>query len=285
MTLPEDQFFPQPPPFGPTGVFKRFVSLETLTAAFLKEHYLLGLTFIDESGNEYPDSWYEQKIAVAISHFEHHSQMSVLPNVVENEGHDYYINDYEQFAFIQLYQWPIIETRDTPVVRAVYPTGQYITTFPREWIRPLPMHGQIQLVPTQGTLSQVLLGRGGSYLPIIYQGLGYLPILFQVDYTSGFDTGKVPQLILDAIAKLAAIEVLSVMGDTVRPAGVTSQSLGVDGLNESTGFQNSTEYAPIFSGRIAQYQRELFGDPRLGTDGLFNQLKSFYRGINMVVTV
>lgn len=275
---------PQPAPFGPTGVYQRFVSLETLSANFLKEKYLLGLTFVDEAGNEYPDDWYEQKIAVALSNFEHHTNLSLVPYPVENETHDYYIRDYEHYAFIQLYHYPIILLEDTPVIQAVYPTGQVITTFPREWVRADTMKGQIQLIPTQGSLSQVILGQGGSYLPIIYQGLGYLPQLFRVKYTAGFSEGKIPQVFLDAVAKLASIEVLSVMGDTVRPAGVSSQSLGVDGLSESRGFMQSPEYAPIFSGRIAQYQRELFGDPRLGTEGLFNQVKSFYRGINMMVT-
>jgi len=284
MSLPSDKFSPQPPPFGPTGVYKRFGSIEDLTPEFLKAKYLLGLKFVDENGNEYPDDWYEQKIAVAISNFEHYTNLTVIPHEVENETHDYYIRDYEQYAFVQLYQYPIIETRDTPLVKAVYPTGQFITEFPREWVRVEHQHGQIQLVPTQGSLSHVLLGQGGSYLPIIYQGLGYLPFLFAVSYTAGFAKGKVPQLFLDAIAKLACIELLSVIGDSVRPAGITSQSLSVDGLSESRGFQNSPEFAPIFSGRISQYKRELFGDPALGKKGLFDEIKGYYRGLNMWVT-
>lgn len=268
------------------ALFDKVVDIATLTPKFLKDNYLLGLKFVDECGSEYPDSWYEQKINTACSQFEHHTQLKVMPTVFTKEKHDYYIRDYEHYAYIQLYNYPILPTTgpDTPVVRAVYPTGQVVTTFPAEWVRADLKHGQIQLIPTQGSLSQVILGQGGSYLPIIYQGLGYLPHLFEVDYTAGFDTGQVPQVFLDAIAKLATMELLSVMGDTVRPAGVTSQSIGIDGLSESQGFQNSNEFAPIFSGRISQYKRELFGDPRLGTMGLFNQIRSYYRGINLWVT-
>jgi hypothetical protein len=276
---------PVPPPeFVATSIYQRLVSIEDLTAKFLRENYLLGLKFVDELNREYPDSWYLQKIAVAISNFEHHSNLTLTPREITGEMHDYYIRDYEQYAYIQLFHYPVIVKNDTPVVKAIYPTGQLITTFPREWCRVTAVHGQIQLIPTQGTLSSVILGQGGSYLPIIYQGLGYLPQLFHVDYVAGFDKGQIPQVMLDAIAKLATIDILSIMGMTALPTGITSQSYSIDGMSQSRGFLQSPEFAPVFSGIISQYKRELFGDARLGTRGLFADLKSFYRGLNSFTT-
>jgi len=283
MTSSSDVPIP-PPAFTPTGVYQRFGSIEDLTPAFLQQHYLLGLKFVDEKGKEYDPNWYQQKVAVAISHFEHHTQLTLTPRAVVGELHDYYIRDYEQYAFLQLFNYPVIVRTDTPVVKAVYPTGTVITTFPREWVRCDNVHGQLQLIPTQGSLSSVILGQGGSYLPIIYQGLGYLPQLFHVDYEAGFESGKIPQIMIDAIAKLAAVEILSIMGLTALPTGITSQSYSIDGMSQSRGFMQSPEYAPIFSGLIAQYKAELFGNPRFGTAGLFADLKSFYRGVNLVVT-
>ena len=274
----------QPPLFGATGVYKRHASIEDLTPKFLRDNYLVGLNFVDELDRPYPDSWYEQKLATAISVFEHTTQLTVVPQDVVGETHDYYVSDYQQFAYIQLYQYPVIQRQDTPVVSAIYPTGQVITTFPREWVRLDHLHGQIQLIPTQGTLSQVILGQGGSYLPIIYQGLGYLPQLFSVTYVAGFESGKVPQIFLDAISKLATIELLSSVGDSVRPTGVSSQSYSIDGVSESRGFVTSPEGVPIFAGRISQYRRELLGDPQYGSQGLLREIRDSYRGVNMVVT-
>lgn len=273
-----------PPVFQPTGVYSRFGSIEDITPEFFRKTYLLGLNFVDETGKPYPDDWYQQKINTALSNFEHYTQLSIVPQKIEGELHDYYYKDYVMFAFLQLYHKPIIVNQETPVVKAVYPTGQTITTFPREWCRVDNVHGQIQLVPTQGTLSQVILGQGGSYLPLIYQGLGYLPQLFHVNYTAGFERGKVPQFFIDGICKLAAIESLSILGESVYPPGLASQSYGIDGMSESRGIAQNPEYAPIFGGRISQYKRELFGDPRLGTRGLFNDIKAFYGGVNMVVS-
>lgn len=264
------------------GSVSRLASIEDLTPEYLRTNYLPGLQFVDELGQPYPDSWYEQKIAVAISNFELNTNLTVSPRVVENETHDYYILDYQMYAFIQLHHYPLILTNATPKMKAVYPTGQLVTEFPREWVRADVNHGQLQLVPTQGSLSQIILGQGGSYLPIIYQGLGYLPNLFWVDYTAGFGTGQLPYIFLDAMAKLACIELLSTIGDAILPAGVTSQSLSIDGMSESRGYQNTPNFAPVFSGRISQYKRELFGDPPM-TKGLFNEIKDYYRGINMMV--
>jgi len=273
-----------PTPFAPTEVFSRLTSIESLTPDFLKSNYLVGLNFVDECGKEYPDSWYNQKIASAISNFEHYTNLTLLPRDIEDELHDYYVKDYQHFAYLQLFHYPIIVTSSTPEVSAKYPTGQVVTTFPSEWVRVDAQHGQLQLVPTQGTLSQVILGQGGSYLPIIYQGMGYLPQLFHVKYRAGFEKGTIPQIFLDSIAKLATIELMASVADAILPAGITSQSLGIDGLSESRSFMQNGQLAPVFSGRISQYKKELFGDPSIGKQGLFDEIKSFYRGLNMFVT-
>jgi hypothetical protein len=273
-----------PPPFDRTGVFKRFGSIEDITPDFIRKNYIKGITFVDEAGKPYDDEWYQQKIDLGLSSFEHYTQLTVTPRLVEGESHDYYVKDYQLYAFIQLYQYPLIVTQEYPLVKAIYPTGQLVTTFPREWVRPDAAHGQIQLIPTQGTLSQVILGQGGSYLPIIFQGLGYLPQLFNVTYMAGFEKGKIPQMFIDAIAKLAVIGIYSTVGDSVHVPGVTNQSFSIDGMSESRGFQNNSEFAPAFSGTINQYRRELLGDPRMDTDGLLAQIRSYYRGINFWTT-
>jgi hypothetical protein len=273
-----------PPAFDRTGVYARFGSIEDITPQFIRDNYLKGLVFVDDNGQPYGDDWYLQKVNVALSMFEHITQLTVTPRLVLGETHDYFVKDYQLYAFVQLFNYPLIVDQSYPLVKAIYPTGQLVTTFPREWVRADAQHGQIQLIPTQGTLSQVILGQGGSYLPIIYQGLGYLPQLFNVDYRAGFEKGTIPQIFIDAVAKLAVINIFSTIGESVYPTGVSSQSFGIDGMSQSRGYVKGGEFAPIFSGTINQYQRELLGDPRLGTPGLLHDIRNYYRGVNMTVT-
>lgn len=254
------------------------LSVETLVSQLTPEHiqknYLTGLEFVDQNGQPYDSGWYSQHINTAIVTFERFTKVHVLQRTITEEMHDYFIEDYQLFAFIQLFEYPVLSVEG---IRAVYPTGQSVFEFPLEWVRLTPEHGQIQLVPTQGTLSQVILGRGGSYLPLLYSGLGYLPQLFRVDYTTGFAAGKVPWDIVDAIAKLACIAMLAVAGETIFPPGVTSISAGIDGLSQGLGISN-----PVFKGRIDMYNLELYGDGRMNP-GSLRLIKDHYRGLMMRV--
>ena len=253
--------------------------LSVLTPEYFKKNYLWNLDFVDNSDVPLPDSYYLHKMSVAAATFERETKVRILRRKVTNELHDYYINDYAQFAYLQLHEYPVISVE---VVRAVYPTGQAIMTFPSEWIRLTPSHGQIQLVPTSGSLSQVIMGRGGSYLPLIFQGVGYLPQLFQVDYTTGFADGQLPLDMLDAVCKLAAIDVLGGVGDTIYPPGVTSISAGIDGLSQGVGIMNNGQFPAVFTGRINLYRRELYGE-RSTVDGVLYRIKDEYKGLNLKV--
>lgn len=254
--------------------------VEQLTPDLIRDAYMTGLSFVDKEGQPYPDSWFVTHINNAVIAFERFTKIHVLRRTITDELHDYYVEDYASFNFIQLFEWPILSVER---VQAIYPTGQTVITFPNDWVKMTKEHGQIQLVPTVGTLSQVLLGQGGSYLPLIYTGMGYLPQLFHIDYTTGFAAGKVPVDIIDAIAKLATISLLTVAGDTVFPPGVTNISAGIDGLSQGIGIMNNGQLPPVFAGRISTYRAELYGDPRFGMPGALRLLKDHYRGMMMRV--
>lgn len=246
------------------------LALSDLTAAYLQRQYLTGLTLCGADGQPLSDEYFEDHIATAIAKLEDITHVDILQRVNTSERHDYRVNDYVAYGFLQLFRLP---AQSVQVVRAVYPTGQTIQVFPSEWVRLEISHAQIHLVPTSGTLSQVIIGQGADYLPLIYSGLGYLPHLWEVDYTSGFDPDKVPRMVTDAIMKLTAIEVLTIMSDLIAPLGVASSSLSVDGLSQSISRQ-----LPAFRARIDQYNTSL-GLPFGQQSGLVDQIRRTYLGI------
>lgn len=260
-------------------------SLSKLSAKYLKDNYLLGMTFVDAQKKPYGDDFYEQKLQVAMSSFETYTQVSVEPELIKNELHDYHSKDYQAYALIKLFRYPVLvsDTVPGPVVTAMYPSGQVITTFPKEWVRLEASRGTINLLPTSGTISTVLLSLSGAYLPAVYAQGMFLPKIWGVTYTAGFPPDKVPVIFLDAICKLAAIEILTVMANSIYPAGLQSQSLSADGLSTSRSIVNGPDTAPVFSGTIKQYKNELFGMPSQGITGLFDQIQQYYHGISMTV--
>ena len=105
-------------------------------------------------------------------------------------------------------------------------------------------HAQLHLVPTSGTLSQLIIGQGADYLPLIYAGIGYLPQLWEVDYISGFDAGSVPRIIVDAICKLAVIAIATIASDLIHPLrAYVAECIGgravAEQITSDSGFQES----------------------------------------------
>jgi hypothetical protein len=269
---------------GTTAVIKtvsnRFnpqFSLSDLTVKYLKDNYLTGFTFTGADGQELSPTFFEDKLANAISKLEDITSIDILQREICVEKHDYFTTDYLNYAFMQLYRTPAQSVKE---VRAVYPTGQTIQVFPSEWVRLYVEHSQFHLVPTSGSLAQVMLGGGNGYLPFIFAGLSYLPMLWEVDYTSGFAENAVPREIVTVICKLAAIEVLTLMSDLVGPLGIASSSLGIDGMSQSISRQ-----LPAFKARIDMYKTDL-GLPGASSDGKYNtgeigQIRRTYLGMVM----
>lgn len=257
-------------PFSPT------IALTQLTPAYVRTHYLTGLTLCGPDDEELSDDWYNEHIANAIAKVEDVTNVDILQRVNTAEKHDYYVGDYSRYAFLQLFRLPALEVS---AVRAVYPTGQTIQVFPSQWVRLERVHSQIHLVPTSGSLSQVIIGQGADYLPLIFSGIGYLPQLWEVDYTSGFDQEAIPRMVIEAVCKTAVIEMLTQMSDLVTPIGQSSNSLSIDGMSQSKSYNQ-----PAFKARIDKYTSDLGmpapgGTPEVG--GLLSQIRNNYVGINL----
>lgn len=245
--------------------------LNVLSVAQLKQRYLFGVDITNDAGAPLPDSVFEHYILAAIETLETELDIPILPTTFENEKHDYYRGDYQAFTIIQLENYPLISVEEFSVD---YPSGQTVVEFPDEWMRLDKHHGLLRIVPTAGTLSQILIGAGGSYLPLIYGGMDYLPDLFTVSYTAGFEEGQIPQNLIDIIGKLAALGPFNIFGDLIAGAGIATLSLSIDGLSQNVGTTSSATNAG-YGSRIIQYTKEI-------KDQL-PKLRKYYKGIRMAV--
>jgi hypothetical protein len=235
-----------------------------LTLENLFERYLFGVDFRNDDGRRLPDSVFQFYILSALAYVEHQLDMKLLPTTFI-EKQDYYSGDYNQFSYIQLDNYPIIDVTRFSVK---YPTGQTVVDYPPEWIRVDPEHGQLRIVPSAGTLSQMMIGAGGSYLPVIYGGMGNLPHLFEIEYTAGFT--QLPANVLDVVGMIAAMGPLNIFGDLIAGAGIANVSLSIDGLSQSIGTTSSATNAG-YGSRIIQYTKQVKDQIPL--------LRKFYKGV------
>jgi hypothetical protein len=260
-----------------------------LTVDQLKNWFMFGLDLTDDDGYPFPTSMFEFAIRAAIDALEKTLMIKIRPRSIIGERQDYYRQDYLDFAFIQLNNYPIY---DVSKVALRYPTAGSDITFPAEWYQINKQHGQVHLIPTSGSLSQIMMGRGGDYLTFVYKGWDWMPNLWIIDYMAGFppagytyvstqaagyqdgETPGTPNDIIGIIGKMSCFYPLNIAGDLVGGIAIASKSIGVDGLSQSINTTSSPENAG-YSARLRQYERELKIEvPRLQT---------FYKGIRMAV--
>lgn len=248
--------------------YSTHMALEDLDAHYFKEVYLTGFTFYGSDGQPLPNAFFEEHLKNALGRLEQTTQIDVLTRVNKSEKHDFRYSDYSSFGFIQLFKKPTISVEQ---IRFNLPASATAQVFPKEWYRVNKAGSQINLVPTAGGINNFIFVEGGAFLPIIFSGYyAEIPQAWEIDYTSGFDQCKMPRLITQAIAKLAAMEIFIELSDLVRPLGISSQSLSVDGLSQSKGY-----VTPAFKSRIDQYKEDLWGP--LGTGkGLIDQIIDTY---------
>ena len=246
-------------------------ALDLMSVGDLKTNYLFGLDLTDDSGTPYPDTLYEHFIRSAVSWLEHRLDIPIAPRSIEDEAHDYFREDYNKYIWMHLKEYPVISVDE---VRLVLPGEQVVQVFEPEWVHVQKESGQLQLVPGAGSAGSILLGASGAWIPFIYGGNKFIPDAFRVDYTAGFEPGRVPPLILDLIGKKASFGPLNIAGDLLGGAGIASQAISVDGLSQSFNTTSSATNAG-YGARLIQYGREI--------KEVLPMLERYYKGLRFTV--
>ncbi|MDQ3171499.1 MAG: hypothetical protein M3Q55_15300 [Acidobacteriota bacterium] len=216
----------------------------------VKQRYFFGIDDTNDAGVKLTDAVWEHYIISAIRSIEMELDIPIVPTAF-NEKHDYYAIDGGSFVALDNYPVISVEAFD-----ARYPGGQTVIEFPAEWWRVEYEVGQIQIVPTAGSLSSMLIGEGGAYLPALMNGRDYVPQLFEIEYTAGFATGQVPRNIIEIIGMTAAMGPFNIFGDLIAGAGIATLSLSLDGLSQSIGTTASATNAG-FGSRLIQYAKQI----------------------------
>ena len=246
-------------------------ALSIISVEDMKTNYLFGLDLTDDDGNEMPDSVHEHYIRSAFSWMETKLDIKIVPTIIIDERHDYIREDFVE--------WIKLKTDHVPVqqidrVELVLPGDQKVINFLPESIQLFPEAGQINVVPGTGQVAQIFLTQGGLWFPWIARFQRSVPLVFQIDYVAGFEVGKVPQILVDAIGKYAAFGPLNIAGDLLGGAGIASQSISLDGLSTSFNTTSSSTSAG-YGARLIQYTKEL--------KEVIPQLRRSFHPVGMVV--
>lgn len=254
----------------------------SLQVSVLKSDYLFGLDLKDQFGNVMSDVTLGNKLSIGTARMERElKDFSLTPKVIKStivngvqradgtyavdpdpvaqaaadvfeDPYDYDVNDYINWGFLVLRRKPVVSIER---IRLIYPTGQTIITYPKEWIKLYSKFGQVHIVPMAGSFNQYpLIGQGAMYLPLLSGFLTKsIPQLIHVDYTAGL--ASIPDDLKDAIYKMGALEVLKTAGQGKAP-GIATMATAADGLSESTTLTQSAN-SQMFGALIKQYEDDV----------------------------
>jgi len=208
------------------------------TPASLRANQLFGIplkSFL--TGDTVTDETLQSYIDAAISEIEHVLDLYITPVTFE-ERHDYNRElQFWSFGYLKVDHGPIINVEKFQLTfNNGNPQVPPLVDIPLEFIHTQPQEQTVQLVPTMGmTIAGLIVS--------IYSGLGFHAFNSQVistwpgcviiRYTAGFEKDKVPALITDLIANMAAFKFLSSLGPILFPHN--SVSIGIDGTSQSVG--------------------------------------------------
>jgi hypothetical protein len=238
----------------------------------LKKIFLFGIDLTNDNGDPFPEEMYEFYIRSAQEWLEKELGGLILcEREITDETHDYHSNDYVARSMFKLFRYPV---QSVSKVAIQFPLAENEIVFDPKWYRAESTNGMVNLVPTQGTFSSILLSQGGNYLPLLYNGLQYVPSLWRISYKAGFKKDQIPTQIKEIIGMKASMGALNIAGDLIAGAGIATKSISLDGLSQSISTTSSATNAG-YGARILQYNKEV--------DARMKHLREYYGGINMVV--
>lgn len=247
-------------------------SFDVLSVQELKDHYLFGVDLSDTRGCPFPDSMFEHYIKSAVAWVERRLDICLKRCIFTDsdaERLDFYRQDYYKYLRLQTNEFPIISVE---AVKLVLPTEQEVIDFDPSWFQIDKPSGQLEIIPGRGQLSVITLGQTGAWLPLIYGWTDFIPHVFRVSYTAGFEP-PIPSELVDLVGKVAAMGPLNVAGDLVVGAGIASQSMALDGISTAVSTTQSAT-ASGYSARILEYRREI--------KETLAFLRNYYKGIRWV---
>lgn len=252
-----------------------------VTVEKLKNTYLFGVQIKDAEGATPTDAFYQQAIDTAVSYFEHLLDISITPVINHVEYKDYNLNNYADWGYIMLSNYPVHALKSMKMVYFRDQDGLPVTVqeIPPSWIRLSRHDGMIRLIPNTRFPSQLQISETGSFFPEILRATE-IPHLWEFTYDYGFCDGKVPTLLNQAIGLYAAIMCLIPAGHLILGAGIGGTSISLDGLSQSIQTTQSAENSG-FSATIKDYSERLMGRSSNDPNSIINILKAYYKGEQM----
>lgn len=236
----------------------------------LVQLYLAGIPLCYPDGTVLTMDAIKHQIEAATKEVEHFLSIKIKKQIIW-DNHDFIREEFFRWGYIKT-TFPIME----PIVLQGHINNVKQVDYPQDWLsikrgNDSTKFRNLYLIPNTSegaAMTNHAFVFSGITPHMGFFGTDYIPNYWRVKYCTGWD--KCPADLVDAIAKLAAIQILAIVGDLVFGAGIGNQSISIDGISQSYSTTKGGGKG-AFSGRIQQYIDE--------ADKMFDKLKAEYLGI------
>lgn len=229
-----------------------------LTPAEFRSIYSFGVDYKDQNGNSYSDENIEYHILNAQEEIEDFLSIKLCPQVI-TETFNFSIRDFQNWSYIRT-TFPV---RKAFTLRGFVGENNQQIDYPSEWLTTrrtndpnMGYERAVNIVPN-GANSATFTSQ--ATYTALYPFWGYtatkIPEYWTFEYTTGYDS--IPRDLLKAVAKLAQIEYLGVIGESSPlGSGIAGKNISIDGLSQGIQTTQSAT-SSIFGARIKQLTEEL----------------------------
>lgn len=240
----------------------------------LRENYLFGIPVCTTDGRKISPQTMKQQIIAAQKKFERIFSIKLNRQVIE-ENRDFIRQEWEVWGYVK-FTYPIVY----PDNLKGYISEAMQVNFPKEWLsikitESVAVWRNLYLIPNSSSahgaeMTQNSIVYNGVLPALNYLGRNYIPNYWRLKYITGWKAGEVPEDLMDIICKYAAINILAIIGSYLYGVGISSWSVSLDGVSQSTPFSRGGKYG-MFSDRIQLYIEQI-------NDAIEN-MKYIYSGI------
>lgn len=225
----------------------------------LLDTYLPGIPLCYPGGGQISYDNIKQKIKAA---------QVQLENLLSIKFQNQRIEERQDFVKTEYLRWGYIKTV-YPIVRPLGLKGMINNIqqvqYPENWLSvkkgtDKTSFRNLFLIPNTGDSGTAQNANAFVYSGMTFNlsffGNDFIPNYWNISYCTGWEDGEVPMDLLDAVGKMAAMQVLAMSGDIIFGAGIGNQSISIDGISQSYSTTKGGGKG-AFSGRIDQYKEEL----------------------------
>ncbi len=210
--------------------FSRYEPL--ITGEAMVERFLTNIDLSDpRTKKPMPAQVLNEQILDAIAVLEMEVGLQIFPTQ-HRERQAFDRNLYATMGYMMLEKRPVMSIESLTITAS---NNVDLWTVSNDWIDTGRMAGgQIYIVPINVAVTAQMGGGasgGAAFLAILGQQ-SWVPAYWMVTYTTGFKDGKLPRAVNVLVGIQAAIQVLGLLA--AARAAVTSKSIGMDGLSQSS---------------------------------------------------